>query len=66
MIDYSGPIFDEIRNLLDKFTELDPHGLWDDDEWETYAREHASNDLKQYMEEKGEYWFVCEKGELDD
>ena len=59
MIDYSGPIFDEIRDLLQRFTDLDPDGDWDDAKWEAYAREHASEDLLKYMQRKGKYWFYA-------
>lgn len=66
MIDYSDPVYEEIGNILQEYTDMDPHGLWDDKKWEKYAREHASENLLKYMDEKGEYWFQCKKSELDD
>ena len=66
MVDYSDPITLEINSILEQYVALDPHGIWDGEKWETYARDHASDDLLAYMEKEGEYWFECEKGELDD
>lgn len=59
MIDYSGPIFDEIRNLLQNFTDMDPDGEWDYSKWELYAKENASEKLKKYIKRKGKYWFYA-------
>lgn len=66
MRDYSDPVYEEIENLLQEFTDMDSHGLWDEEKWQAYAKEHASKDLLKYMEKEGEYWFDCEKSELDD
>ncbi len=66
MRDYSDPISLEINSILEQYVAMDPHGLWDDEKWEDYARAHASEALLKYMEEEGKYWFECEKGELDD
>lgn len=66
MFDYSDTISKEIDSILEQYVALDPHGLWDEEDWQTYAKKHASENLLKYMEEEGEYWFDCEKGELDD
>ena len=63
MIDYSGPIFQEIRELLQQYTDMDPDGFWDYEEWEAYARAHASEALLKYMKKKGKYWFYNKKRE---
>ena len=59
MIDYSGPIFDEIRNLLQKYTDKDPDGEWSYEKWEEYVRTNASEKLKRYIKRKGKYWFYA-------
>lgn len=67
MRDYSDPIHQEIRTLLQEYTDLDPHGIWDESKWNVYAKEHASERLLKYMKRKGKYWFSGGvKGELDD
>lgn len=67
MRDYSDPIHQEIRNLLQEYTDMDPYGIWNDAKWEAYAIEHASAELRKYMHEKGKYWFSGGvRGELDD
>ncbi len=63
MIDYSGPIFQEIGHLLDEFTKIDPDRYWDDAEWEKYVREHGSESLKKYIDRKGKFWFTCTPNE---
>lgn len=57
--DISGPIQDEIMNLLRKYCEDDPNGDWNDAEWEVFVRNHASSQLLAYMKEKGKYWFYA-------
>ena len=66
MIDYSGPIFDEIRELAQMYTDIDPDSDWNDTEWYAFAREHASENLLKYMEENGEYWFYRKPNENED
>lgn len=57
MIDYSGPIHQEIQELLHQYAQLDPKGIWDESKWEAYAWEHASDRLKEYIKKEGKYWF---------
>ena len=57
MIDYSDPIHQEIQDLLNRYTQLDPKGIWDESKWEAYALEHASEQLKKYIKKRGKYWF---------
>lgn len=66
MKEYVDPVYDEIAQLMHTFCSIDPDGFWDDDEWDAYAREHASDKLKRYIKRKGKNWFYCEKGEIDD
>lgn len=52
MLDYSAPEWGEVGRLLHEFCEIDPEGYWDENEWQAFLAENASDEIRQFIRDE--------------